>query len=412
MKHFGRYLFVYAAMIMLFSAMQWIAYAIPHELTDSNVRESMQLLSKEGKFPRLCNNILWAKDNCTDGSMYNIAVSSYGMSPLEGMLFNPRTGVDFSTILTSDYGLYAMEHPDDGVPRLSYGRYWHGYMFPLKISSIFVSLKWLRVINILAMSLLLIISGMMIWRRYGKLIGLGWILTFIIVGFEVVPLSLQYVGCYYIMYISVLLMMRYPKLMANGIFYFVIGGCTSYIDFLTVPVLTLGMPLLICVIEYNGKIKYRQIIRQIFDWGLGYAMIWSSKWLLVSLYAGNDFAPSFFFNGGHTLLSIAGDGFEHKYFMITCILLGVCLIADVACYLFMRHRCVTPIISRLFFVSLLPFGWYAVMFMHSVVHIWFVYRALTVTVFACTVMAFNNACLNKSRNETVKLQKSRNESTF
>lgn len=383
-------------MIMLFCAMQWIAYAIPHELTDANVRESMQLLSKEGKFPRVLNNILWAKDNCTDGSMYNIAVSAYDMSPLEGMLLNPRTGEDFSTTLTSDYGLYAMEYPDDSEPRLSYGRYWHGYMFPLKISSIFVSLKWLRVFHIAALILLLIMSSIMIWRRYGKQIGIGWLLSFIIVGFEVVPLSLQYVGCYYIMFISVLVMLCYPKLMTNGIFYFIIGGCTSYVDFLTVPVLTLGMPLLICVIEYNGKIKYRQIIRQIFDWGLGYAMIWSSKWWLVSIYAGDDFDPSTFFNGGHTLLSIAGGGFEHKYFMITCMMLGTCLIADVVYYLFMRRRCSSPILSRLFFVSLLPFAWYAAMFMHSVVHIWFVYRALTVTVFACIVMTFMKSCLNKS----------------
>lgn len=384
----GKFIGTYILMVVLFFSLVYVAFSIPHELTDSNIRKSLQILSDEGKFPWVCNNILWAKDNCTDGTMYNIAVSEYDMTPLEAAIMTPRTIEFGSDTLTSDYGLLALDRPDGTVPRDSYGRYWHGYQFMLKTGSTVTTIKGIRLFNIILLWGLLAFTGVMIWRRFGGWYGIGWILCFLIMGYTVVPLSMQYVGCYYIMFASVLLMLYKPGCVNNGLLFFVIGGVTSFIDFLTIPMLTLGVPLYIAALIKGKNLTYQNIFRSIVCWGLGYASIWASKWLIILLYVGlSQFDAGTIFTGGHTLFEAIDYGYTHKYMLLSIVLLSIVLLCDVTVYFISRHRSIDKgQINKLFLISLIPFGWYLAMLLHSAIHIWFTYRALTVTLLCCVAM--------------------------
>ena len=65
-----------------------------------------------------------------------------------------------------------------------------------------------------------------------------------------------------------------------------IGSLAGFFDFLTFPILSLGVPLLTWIIlnEEDGfKKKIVDILKLSFYWFLGYSMMWSSKCVLASL---------------------------------------------------------------------------------------------------------------------------------
>lgn len=69
--------------------------------------------------------------------------------------------------------------------------------------------------------------------------------------------------------------------------FLVIGMCTSYFDFLTYPIFTLGMPLVILLLcryiseEKKGAVK-AVVLNSIF-WVVGCFGFWFEKWVLGSL---------------------------------------------------------------------------------------------------------------------------------
>lgn len=74
-----------------------------------------------------------------------------------------------------------------------------------------------------------------------------------------------------------------------GLLFLVIGMLTSYIDFFTAPLLTLGIPLIYFML-LNDR-KYRQdsfrknmwsLVASSAAWGFGYFGCWGMKWLIAS----------------------------------------------------------------------------------------------------------------------------------
>lgn len=380
----------YAIMIVAFCAMCILACMVPHHLTDEHIRESMEILEDEGRFPLTCGVLLWGKDNITDGTMFNIAVSGYDMNPVQEAILNPWTYENDSSKHTAYYGLKTLNTQDGTVPRVEYSRYWHGYQLPLRLWSTIFSIHGIRVVNTVILWSLLLITTTMIWTRFGKFVGIGWPLVLLVVGFPAVPLSIQYTTCFYIMFISAIVFLKWPKLLDNLVAYFVIGGLTSFFDYLTTPVLTITIPLIIILLYKRGAISYKRILLVLFIWGLGYGAIWSTKWL-ISLWLGVDdieFALNGLSgNGYYTFTALFNWTEPHKYQNLTIGLLLSAFLITSCIYLYRRKKTqYVAFADKLFVVSLIPFGWYIVFLGHSIVHIFFTYRSLIPTAFCCWLL--------------------------
>ena len=65
----------------------------------------------------------------------------------------------------------------------------------------------------------------------------------------------------------------------------ILGMAVSFLDFLTYPVLALGIPLVMYVIvrQEAGILK---IIGLSCSWAAGYIGFWSLKWILGAIFAG------------------------------------------------------------------------------------------------------------------------------
>lgn len=377
----------YVAMVVAFCAMSVLAWMIPHEYTDDNIRESLTILSEEGRFPLTGGVLLWGKDNISDGTMYNIAVSGYDMTPIEAAIREPRTYEGDEYTHAAEYGLRTLDTQNGSVARIDYGRYWNGYQLPLRLWSMLLSIKGMRILNSIVLWGLLLITSVWLYRRYGRTVGICWFVAFVLVGFPAVPLSLQYTSNYYVMFISVLLMLWRPKLMESLVSFFIIGGCTSFFDLMSTPMITISLPLAVVVMANHGKTTYQKLFELMISWGAGYAAIWSTKWAITSISAKTD-TIDLVFQGAYTIFNFLPEGIYYKYFAVTVGLLSMALIGFVTIYVLGRSRMNKRYATQLLCVGIVPYVWYIILLGHTCHHIFFAYRALTVTALCGLLILF------------------------
>lgn len=384
----------YLIMVSVFIVSNILICLIPHKYIDNNIRESLVILCEEGIFPDKTKNILWVKDNMTDGSMLNIAISGYGMNAIVEAAYNPWSFEGYDLYSPAEAGLMAINTQDNTIPRQSYGRYWHGYQIPLRLLSTTFNIKGIRIFNTVLLWSLFIIVSIILYKKLGISVSVCWLLTFLILGFPAVPLSMQYVACYYITLLAVLSMLLFPKkLMNNTVFYFIIGGLTCYLDFLTVPLVTVGVPLAINILYNNRDLSFKKFCILILSWFCGYGSIWTTKWILQFMIAEPDFYNSVVGAAQvHIIFNFLPDGFLHKYFLITSVLLIVSLVGTLSSYALSYYKKHTTTSKELLVLALIPFVWCFILLGHTVVHNWFTYRTLTVTLFSVMTLIF---CKNK-----------------
>lgn len=102
-----------------------------------------------------------------------------------------------------------------------------------------------------------------------------------------VMLCLDYSVCFYIYMGTAALLLMSKKALKKYLYVFLIAGiCTAYFDFLTWPLVTLGIPLTIYIcLKRNDSIKgnIQSILGSSVAWGFGYAGMWGMKWLIGSV---------------------------------------------------------------------------------------------------------------------------------
>ena len=75
--------------------------------------------------------------------------------------------------------------------------------------------------------------------------------------------------------------------------FFVVGGLATFFDLLTVPIITLGIPLTLLILlqnkqDFNIKKSIIEIIKLSILWVIGYVMIFVSKWVIASIILQKD----------------------------------------------------------------------------------------------------------------------------
>lgn len=79
----------------------------------------------------------------------------------------------------------------------------------------------------------------------------------------------------------------------TGIFFFIVGSVSSFIDLLTAPLVTLGITAItyfLLMQKEEEKTSIKKYILEILKigiaWVLGYGITWASKWVIVELVYG------------------------------------------------------------------------------------------------------------------------------
>ncbi len=382
-------------------------YALPLESIQNNVRKSAATVEAEGSYPFLYSN--WRStrlDNFTDSIMMLLAAYEGDQGLVKDAMLSTYTRfVDHDP---AD-GLVKWATGDEsGIETHSYSRYWHGYLVWLKPLFELFDYAQIRVINTVLQILLLLSALLVMWFK-------GWkrlMLPFLVMALFLTPVALfksfQFSWIFYVFMISVLVMMlRFEKLKKSRGFYLlflITGMATSYVDFLTYPLITLGVPLTVYLVLRERR-SLKQALLDVaalsLAWGIGYLGMWAGKWALCTLLTDSNVMISVqdnisarmshaYAEETFTWIDVVQrniEAYNHWVYMGPFLL---CLAAYAALFgresvrvsgrsLAVNARWLGTVLVPLALAALIPFVWFFIASNHTYIHYWYAHRTLAVS---------------------------------
>lgn len=259
------------------------AYSLPVGRMIHHVEESVSAFDEGGVYPTLILGMRNTKlDNYTDVIMMSEAIYNGPESVVE-----KAAGNYFSTNLAG-----AAEDPEN-TEFSPYSRYWHGYLIFLKPLLLFFNISEIRMLSMGAQLVLLALVTVQVVGCGRSFLAVPLTLTYVVLAPIAMFMSMQFYDIYYISFLALLALIWLLERGWDGklLYLFPLIGCaTSYFDFYTYPILTLGLPLTVYLIWQNRPLKVQ--LRSIFlygaGWSAGYLGMWAGKWVLASIVTGQN----------------------------------------------------------------------------------------------------------------------------
>lgn len=404
--------FLYILLVSIFTILLIAVFAIPTSAIKNNIVESAKQIQKEGLWFQPLGFYLYQIDNMTDCLMMNINASTDSDDPIRSSMivnfYQPYENGDIRTSRKLDET--TLDIAENGANKSTifsnYARYWHGYQVILRPLLYFFNYNQIRVINYIALFVLFTITIILLYKRLNILYALSFAATLIISNIMIVPLAIQFSTCFYIALFGMIIVLNCKRITDSKrltMMFFTIGAFTSYMDFLTTPILTLGFPLLVLVAINKEKERLRTIFTQSFVWLLGYASIWASKWLIGWILTGENIIDTAMACAqqrvGNTIVFGGVEMPMNQFFEIilsklsnmiypVCIAIGVAIALLIA--FFYKNRDKVKKFNWLVIIALMPIAWFIVMKNHSLQHIFFTWRDFILTLWCMFIFAFSN----------------------
>lgn len=382
-----------------------LSYSIPISRIENNVKNSLNVFEKEGQDFSLwgwCNSRL---DNYTDSIMLNIAAYDGDETVLHKALSN------YSYPEPKDSGLSKIDGFIDyfssmeySYEKQNYARYWHGYIILLKPLLLLFNYSQIRWLNLIIQSFLNFAICVALHKKNRQhliipyLLGIGMLMP------VATAFSMQYCDVFYIFSISSLIILKNNDKWQNTdsycLFFAFVGIVTAFFDLLTYPIATIGIPLLFYLILNNGSTRetLKKIVLYIVLWGVGYAGMWSGKWVLASIFTNENIimdaissilfrTSSYAYRGDTTSFSLVTMLWVNIYMFIrTPVSLFVLIYAFICAVYIIKHRTFllekrnnASNLSVYVCIAFLPILWYLFAKEHSFLHRYFTSKALLVS---------------------------------
>lgn len=274
-KMAGKCVVMLAAGIVLGTLLLTLAYMLPVNTENRDI--SYSILDEEGWYPRTYTTTSGDEyflsfypdvlDNSSDKIMLTIAMDSSGGNPLVRAM--------------ESYSEYAG----------SYSYYWHGYVAVLRPLLFFFDFSEIRILNSACQMLVVVLLGWLIGREKGFQYVLALITSCILLHPRTVSMGLQYTWIFYIAYGGTLLLLWKRRFFAEKhraiCFFMVSGMLTSYLDLLTYPLFTWGIPILWWIVTDRRDRKAAEWIKEVvlsgLAWIAGYGGMWAAKWVVATI---------------------------------------------------------------------------------------------------------------------------------
>lgn len=389
-------------------------YILPTEPMRMNVQRSAEEWHDEGAWPLLINGYSSSiLDNFTDSLILSIAVFDNGELFLKEAMNNSYAMQSVESLPFDS--LYAYLQDEDCYGE-DYARYWHGYLVVVKPLLLLFSYSDLRVLNMCALTCLLIYVSYLLRKNVDKYVDMLFVLVFLFLMPLTLFLCLDMANMFYVTLFAVIVLLKKKDYWQKDnnilIFFLSVGMLTSYMDFLTYPIITLGIPLAtylaMTVGQNRQKVCVWYSVLASFMWVLGYGGMWGAKWILASLISGENIILNALrtvktrsglrteddvllsrVKAIGTNLDVLTQGVYGKILAVLGVMLVVFLIWSI-----LRRKTCMKWIGAFVFVALIPFVWVFVTSEHASIHSWFTYRNFVVTIYSLGMM-----CICAHRNE-------------
>ena len=400
LKLLGRSALLVAICVAVGFALLLAAFALPTEPMRENALASQDVFAREGSYPMARTLGVDAKlDNFTDSMML---VQAGYQAPETTLL--QRTLNVYRPFPHGNRGAAAGVYAESlatpaPAPQSNYGRYWHGYLAVLKPLLSLFTYEQLRVVNAVWVALLGLIVAALMWRRGLRRYILPFVVTVLLFDPVATAMNMFYTQVYAVtMLACIAILSGWNWLRARTgrlLLLFTLTGClTSYLDLLTCPLVSFGVPCVfcLCLAAPDWKDGLKLVLTALICWGIGYGGMWAGKWVLAALLGGENIGlletlrlRSSAAGTSNPLGAIAVIVKRLLVHLRVPMLAVALLLALVLAVLFLRRSPLEKLKSLAWLpwaaVCLLPFVWIAFTQNHSYIHRWFVYRLLAICVF-------------------------------
>lgn len=386
---FLRMAVIFGLLLSVYLSIGVAAYLVPDAPVRRHVEQTLRSGDLAEDYPKAViryNNDSqdqYTLDNFTDALILNQAMLLRNEG-LKTILLLPRYQED----LHQSINLHRlMEGPNDGGRIIHYARYWHGNTFVARLLLSLTSYTGIRYLLYLLSSLLGLWCLLRLWRTADPATALSIAAALLLVNAYVMQFSLQFAPVLLLSLGGIVWITHHPT--SNGfVLFFVLGSLTAFLDLITVPSLTLGLPLVTLVAvrhDVNVRRGLRRVIHVSLWWLTGYTLTWVAKWGLATLLTGENIFADAYGQGSmwsEDGFSYLGDalasnlGLLHwKYVVVAVAILAVTALVR-------PYKGAWRIAVQYLPVAAVPFVYYLLMAHPAQHHAWFNYRALATTVAA------------------------------
>ncbi len=344
-------------------------------------------------------------DVFTDGAMLNAALYTGDENPFYRAISCRQYTYKGRSPAQALMDYFVPIEPDTEVPHV---RYWHGFLVLLKPLLLFFNYSDIRMIN--QMGQLIVVSAVLCALARRKLHRYipAVLMTYFFLTPIVLPMALQYSSVFYAGFGSLaVLLMFYDRLKdKEGMLYLFLftGILTSYLDLLTYPVFSLGIPIVGLLILRSREREDKDFLSMFkeftacgFTWFLGYAGMWAAKTIIaIPFYGFGEVRGTLDNVAKRSVSGAASEGctfgqavrdnlfmYKNSIFAVSLVLYTLCVIAyNIYCLARNKARISLKTVLMFICVALIPFVWYFVTVEHACVHAFMTYKNLAVTVFA------------------------------
>lgn len=426
MKKVEKYIITYILMIILFFIMLFITSLIPREVIKPNIKKSADILFNDGEFfkiPTFGKEI--NSDISTDAIMLNIVYSMDDSNRIESIMKNRRNYIPEKTQIVIPDVVGDLHHEgerylmtkelkdtanDIELKSYEYARYWHGYIIILRPLLIFFDVIEIRIILQITILLALLIMLYYIYKNVNLKIASLILICFIAMDLLTWILTIQ---GNFVMIIAIItsIFVANKKITDKNfsLILFIVGGITAYLDFLTTPLITFLLPIVIFNLVNNDKTDCKTVlinfIKRAFAWGLGYFLTWAIKWGLCDLLYGTGIIE----NSIEQFLYRVGITSKYKFknnIVVASlkfnIIAGAANILNILIILLMYPIILKNIVlngKNIFFSpnkivyyisAVLPILWYILIAEHSMHHYFFTYKTMLITLISIVLIICDN----------------------
>lgn len=272
-----------------------ISCLIPVNIIKRNINASSGMIESKGDYYNAVpNTYMYSRiDNWTESVFLDILYSVDNERPVTSFVGNwcLNDGTGTERLLKDIKGQYTWE---DKIIRPAY---WLGYRFFAVLLLLFTDYKSALMINTIAQFILILVCILLMWRL-NNIIAAIVMISLLASNCWVCFWKFSGGGyCVDIMVLSTLILLYMSKKKSGNTldlfrYFMVIGALTCYMDWMTNPLLTLGLPLLAIIYTVPKDYKTAEYInmawRCITGWGSGYVVMMFFRQAISYLVLGKD----------------------------------------------------------------------------------------------------------------------------
>lgn len=264
----------------------------------------------------------------------------------------------------------------------------------------------------------------LLWKRINWKISLIYAVGLLSINIFIVSQSINEILIFLVAFISnIVLLVNKEKIKNIGIFFFIVGSISSFIDLLTAPIITLGLTTITYFLlsQKEEDISVKKCITEMFKiviaWALGYGITWISKWVIMELFFNRDIISQSIEQAMYRTNQVERNGVKLftpaqviirniKYLSNTIILMLLTIeIIYIIVMLIKNYKVEISFKSNIkecipyIIVFCFPIAWYIVLKQHSYIHSFFAYRNLIISIICLLIIVSKILEKNKKEKE-------------